>query len=450
MPKKKSPKDKIKLHANRILNNDEINLLIDEDFSEIVDENIQETIDSHINNLESQIKQKLDKNDTKSIQTNLDNFENTIIEKVLDDSKLESSHDKNKIIEIINTKKQSQDTKNQHLRNQKLDIVGADNGTNKEKNIDGSFEVNITENKISATLTCRPPSGKGKAVTTDDVMKQIQQLGISYGIKVKEIEKHIEQVNKNKPCENITIVQGRSSQNGKDAVIELNENFADPATIPGLTKLKGKVCILEASDILLAYEEPKRGVTGIDIFNNKIPCQDGKGTIEVGANIVQQRIDNKTQFVMNISGIAHFDDNKLQVHESYDSKFEIIVSQDKMQAFLKLKKSKGIGKKLNIDDIKQAFSDKGIVVIVNMNLIKKSVEMLNAPKSVKIHSELKKTFNMGKDGQIMFLVAQGTLPGQSKETEFGYDIFKNTIKGDIDGSFEINISDDKFKSHYVM
>jgi len=85
--------------------------------------------------------------------------------------------------------------------------------------------------------------------------------------------------------------------------------------------------------------------------------------------------------------------------ESVDGKCEINITEDKMTAIINLYPSRGEGKPLTMDRLKEALNSSGVVYGINNDLLEK----------------LLKNVEERKEEKRGVIIAQGTLPEQGKE-----------------------------------
>ncbi len=92
-----------------------------------------------------------------------------------------------------------------------------------EESVDGSFSIEISEDKMSATITLNPSKGKGVPLNYENIKKAIEQKGIVYGVNYDLLQKLVESVEKNKePKEGVIIAQGTPPEEGEDGKIEFH------------------------------------------------------------------------------------------------------------------------------------------------------------------------------------------------------------------------------------
>jgi uncharacterized protein (DUF342 family) len=105
---------------------------------------------------------------------------------------------------------------------------------------DGQIDISISEDGLIAWGTFRPPVADGKALTLDDVLFQLDQKGIVFGINKTQIQESLEQ-----SLENHQILEEIPLAIGKTSVSEFPETWIFPPRIRRLNSIfhgdQGKV-----------------------------------------------------------------------------------------------------------------------------------------------------------------------------------------------------------------
>ncbi len=97
-----------------------------------------------------------------------------------------------------------------------------------EESVDGSFSIEVSEDKMSATITLIPSRGKGAPLNFLKVKKAIEQRGIVYGVNYDLLQKLVESVEKNKEAkEGVIFAQGTPPEEGEDGKIEFHFSETD-------------------------------------------------------------------------------------------------------------------------------------------------------------------------------------------------------------------------------
>ncbi len=100
--------------------------------------------------------------------------------------------------------------------------------TEQKESVDGSFELHVTEDKMSLLLDLHPSSGGGKALRADTVMAKICAMKIVYGVNSELIERLVASVEQTKDEKTgVIVAQGKQPEEGKDGSIEYRFNESD-------------------------------------------------------------------------------------------------------------------------------------------------------------------------------------------------------------------------------
>jgi len=103
--------------------------------------------------------------------------------------------------------------------------------------VDGSFELHVTEDKMSLLLDLHPSSGGGKALRADTVMAKIFAKKIVYGVNRELIERLVASVEQTKNEKiGVIVAQGKQPEEGKDGSIEYRFNESDEILRDGIEK----------------------------------------------------------------------------------------------------------------------------------------------------------------------------------------------------------------------
>ena len=96
-------------------------------------------------------------------------------------------------------------------------------GDEEEESVDGTFSIEISEDKMTATITLIPSKGKGAPLNYESIKKAIEQRGIVYGVNYDMLQKLVESVEKNKEVkEGVIFAQGTPPEKGEDGKIEFH------------------------------------------------------------------------------------------------------------------------------------------------------------------------------------------------------------------------------------
>lgn len=155
--------------------------------------------------------------------------------------------------------------------------------------IDGTFTLQLSDNLSDATLTVVPPYFGGKAVTEEDIRKELSRLGVAYGIDEQEIRMILNQERFNSPYR---IASWLPPENGVDGTVTFHfdkkvENIPKEDE-KGFVNYKdlGYIRNIRLGTVIADITLPTDGTPGINVKN--IPVAQKKGVpapLTYGENI---------------------------------------------------------------------------------------------------------------------------------------------------------------------
>ena len=92
-----------------------------------------------------------------------------------------------------------------------------------EESSDGYFTIKISDDKMTATIDLVPSKGIGKPLYYNTIKKEIEKIGIVYGVNYELLQKLVESVEKTKEEKTgVIIAQGTPPEDGEDGRIEFH------------------------------------------------------------------------------------------------------------------------------------------------------------------------------------------------------------------------------------
>lgn len=189
-----------------------------------------------------------------------------------------------------------------------------------EPELDGKFEIGISDDNLKCTVTVYPAKEGGVPVTYEDVLNALHEKAIS-NINEEKLKSIFEN---NLFGEEVVVAEGVPAIQGEDARIEYKIKVAEDSVKHFSEDEKGRVDFREINLIenvvkgqVLAVKIPAtEGKSGIDIFGNEIPATDGKDIIlQAGKNTVVS--DDGMELKSEIDGHAALMGNKIKVDPIY-------------------------------------------------------------------------------------------------------------------------------------
>lgn len=185
--------------------------------------------------------------------------------------------------------------------------------------VDEKATVRISNDRMFAFIRFYPPSKNGKYMNERDIMNELANASVKYGISAKVIKAYFMG---RQFCRDIPIAKGKAVVQGKDAVIDYKFN-TNPTAKPKLNE-DGSVDFHELSLFttvqegeLLAELTPEfLGEDGIDVLGNTIhPYKVRKKVLKYGRNI--RVSDDKLKIYSEVNGDVKLEKDTVFVSDNY-------------------------------------------------------------------------------------------------------------------------------------
>lgn len=183
---------------------------------------------------------------------------------------------------------------------------------------DGSVIIELSGDNMEAFVTVKSPRGGGRAMTTQDIEKGLQEKNVVFGVidKIKEVA--IKNINKK-----LLVARGLKPVDGVDAYIEFKKQTEGKVGKPK-ELLNGNVDFynlnliqnVEPGEVLAVKKKAKPGTPGRKVTGEPIPAKPGKDIQLIPGQNVELRDDNCTA-VATKSGHVLRDGNKISVSSVY-------------------------------------------------------------------------------------------------------------------------------------
>ncbi|HON16930.1 MAG TPA: FapA family protein [Spirochaetota bacterium] len=186
-------------------------------------------------------------------------------------------------------------------------------------NYDGTLRVEVTDDEMKAYVYFNPPRFNGRHMDYD-VIEALRNAGVVTGIKEKEINDYLEEMDYRRP---LLAAEGQYPRNGRDAYIEYKVRV-DKSRVQFEEDDSGKVDfrnleLLEnvVAGQLLAVKVPaEEGIPGRTITNRVIPAKSGKDTsIKYGKGTILS--EDGTELTAEINGQVVFKLGRISVEPVY-------------------------------------------------------------------------------------------------------------------------------------
>lgn len=189
----------------------------------------------------------------------------------------------------------------------------------KERNIDDLISIEISPDKMKASIIVRPPED-GKKLSQKEIIEFLKEKGVVYGI----IESNIDDISKYAIYnERIEIAVGTPPASGQNGRVEFHfdlDREKKPVILEdGRVDFRNLNIIqsVKKDDVLCSLVPPSAGTPGKTVLNTDIPAIDGKpAVLPVGRNVVVTEDGQK--LIASIDGQISYIDGKVSVFANYE------------------------------------------------------------------------------------------------------------------------------------
>lgn len=179
---------------------------------------------------------------------------------------------------------------------------------------DARFEVEISKDQMYATIYIVPPKG-GKMVSFDNIISELEKIGITEGINYEKIREVLE---KGIFFTKVKIAEGKVPVDGQNAQIkyyfDIHKELKPALTDDGKADFYNLnlVTNVKIGDLLAEIIPPTKGFPGKTVTGKTIPARDGKEIqFRTGKNVTVSE-DGRKLF-SNIDGQPVLSDGKISV-----------------------------------------------------------------------------------------------------------------------------------------
>ena len=179
----------------------------------------------------------------------------------------------------------------------------------------GGFRLNVSPDKMTATVRFYPPSSKGTKLSVGDFLEELSDQKVVYGVKTEEIRDFFDNL---EYCTDVTVAEGLRPRKGVDAKIDY---FFDtnPNTRPTL-KSDGSVdffhlnniCHCKQGELLAKLTPADLGDIGYTVSGEKIkPPEVKRASLTPGKNVILS--EDKLEITAETDGHVMLSDGKVTV-----------------------------------------------------------------------------------------------------------------------------------------
>ncbi|MEM5947246.1 flagellar assembly protein A [Spirochaetia bacterium 38H-sp] len=291
---------------------------------------------------------------------------------------------------------------------------------------DAFFKINISKDRLLATLTLHKGTGRGRSLNLKEVGRAIKESGLK-GLDYKKINQDILDFYNSKEVElrDYVLAKGKAPKKGSPRSLEPSVRYLPaeeirkiiesvkntPEAYKGINSITEfsineveKMAIVEEEQPIFLISPAMPGEPGIDVFGEKIEGLPGDAPpLKTLENIEEKG----NLLISSIHGILEEGEKEgvlyLRVRPHSDGKIIIETSPDDMEAYISLEEGTGTGRKLSLEDIKKALKEEGIIKGIDEEAIKNALD------------EAKQN---GKTGRILIAKGKEPVAGGEKKLEF--------------------------------
>jgi uncharacterized protein (DUF342 family) len=197
-------------------------------------------------------------------------------------------------------------------------------------NVNGSIDVTADSDRMAASLIIHPPAEGGAMPPEKELLAQLHQSRVLWGIDNKAIADLIKGFGEERfPAEPVVVAGGRPPQNGENGKIEFLFNTAT-SLIPKVNtdgsadyKSISIVISVPKGQELARLKPPTKGIPGKNILGEELPCKEGNQTmLPIGPN-TEPHPTNDDVLIASVDGLVRYTGSYVEVCEGYVIKGDV-------------------------------------------------------------------------------------------------------------------------------
>ena len=271
---------------------------------------------------------------------------------------------------------------------------------------DAEIRVEITPDKQRALLFLKKGLGEGKPLRLEMISQSIRASRLK-GMNTDKLKQDILDFYRGEQMtlEGYPLVEGRQPKRGQDGEFRWLISFLPEAErdklkdqcranwgqVQGVSSLAEfplegieELAVVQASGKVAALQPAGVGQPGIDIFGAPLPGLKGK---EPKLKLFENLKLVKDEILATDTGLlakgSAGDTLLLRVHPHQDSRIEVRLAMDRMQAFLTLNPGLGTGKPLEAEEVEKAISDQGVIRGIDRDQVADAILRAKGGETVK-------------------------------------------------------------------
>ena len=194
---------------------------------------------------------------------------------------------------------------------------------NTQKSINGTFRIEVSSDEMKAFLSIYPPLNNGKRVKLEDILEELVNQNIKFGIKEESIKDAVSISEFGNIIERVPIAVGLDAIDGRDATLTIHFKKGKKSEVSVRDKVDyrdvSNIINVRQGDLLVTKRSPTKGVHGLTVRNSEIAPKEGK---DIEISILEGVKSDKEglNFYADIDGYVYFHQNKIAVYPIYKVK----------------------------------------------------------------------------------------------------------------------------------
>jgi hypothetical protein len=284
------------------------------------------------------------------------------------------------------------------LISQSIGGAEAMEGVPLSKSRDASFDIFVSEDRLTAVLNLHKGKGRGKPLVLKEVGKAIKESGLK-GLDFKKISEDVKAFYQSPETDLVgyVLAEGREPVPGPERAVEWGVRFmsekemeaqreelvSHPDRLAGLlslgefplssVELMGAV---QKEQMIAAVSPPVAGESGVDVYGKEIPANAAPAPRFRCFEHVEEK---EGVYVALRSGILDRADLEgvtyLRVRPHNDASVEVTLAADRMSASLSLREGYGSGRKLTREMVDEAIEKAGVVRGIDLDVVARALEV---------------------------------------------------------------------------
>lgn len=280
-----------------------------------------------------------------------------------------------------------------------------------EKKATAEFSLEISGDKLTATLKVRSPGGPCHPLDLSSMVAWLKQKGIKNGVKASALQDLADRFNADGQATGAEVAYGIAAEPGRDAVIEVLAKVVEESVFVGENPhlpipagpAKRLLTLVKAGDAVVRVTPETRGKPGTGVEGSVLPATDGVSRFKPLLGLLPKRQGSVTDFLARTDGLLVQDGDAFAVHEYNRASLAVKIIDNGFQAVLEMGPGPGLWIKPTVPEVHEAVKKAGVTYGIDWDRIDKEVAAFQekpGPRTFPIAAGEKPEH--GKDGAITF------------------------------------------------